>query len=98
MKADGGHAQRREDGYRGAADMHRRAERLEADAASFFTARGDADAASRHARKGRASGRARRRRRRSGSRIRVGRDMTPSTRPDCVALAYAGWRSGGLFS
>jgi hypothetical protein len=50
MESGSGHAHRREDAYRRAADVHRRAERVEAEAASFFTARGDADAASRHAR------------------------------------------------
>jgi hypothetical protein len=50
MESRGGHAQRREHAYRHAAAMHRRAERLEADAVLFFNALGDADAASRHAR------------------------------------------------
>jgi hypothetical protein len=49
MESRGGHAQRREDAYRHAAAMDRRADRLEADAVLFFNALGDADAASRHA-------------------------------------------------
>jgi hypothetical protein len=50
MESGGDHVQRREDAYRRAGDVHGRAERLEADAASFFNQFGDADAASRHAR------------------------------------------------
>jgi hypothetical protein len=50
MESGGDHVRRREDAYRRAADVHRRAERLEADAVVFFNALGDANAASRHAR------------------------------------------------
>jgi hypothetical protein len=48
MASVSGHAQRREDAYRRAADAHRRAEALEAGAAEWFTALGDVVAASRH--------------------------------------------------
>lgn len=50
MDPDSGHARRREDAYRCAAEVHRRAQRMEEDAAAFFNALGNAEAASRHAR------------------------------------------------
>lgn len=49
MDPDSGHAQRREDAYRHAAEVHRRAERTEEAAASFFAEHGDTEAALRHA-------------------------------------------------
>jgi hypothetical protein len=48
MPSGSGHAQRREDAYRHAADVHRRAEAVETAAADLFTALGDVAAASRH--------------------------------------------------
>lgn len=48
MESGGGQVQRREDAYRHAADVHRRAEALETAAAEWFTAFGDMSAASRH--------------------------------------------------
>ena len=50
MESGSDHAQRREDAYRSAADLHRRAARVEADAASFFAELGEGEATSRHAR------------------------------------------------
>jgi hypothetical protein len=50
MEYRSGHVERRGDAYRRAADVHRRAERLEPDAVLFFNALGGANAASRHAR------------------------------------------------
>lgn len=48
MESGSGHARRREDAYRRAADTHRRAQALEVEAAEWFTALGDLAAASRH--------------------------------------------------
>ena len=50
MDPDSAHAQRREEAYRHAAEVHRRAERMEEHAASFFAELGDTEATSRHAR------------------------------------------------